>query len=304
MNTVISSRGRVPLKTGLFKGGVLTTLLVFSLPALLVGGSFAALARTPQLLHTWLWGMVFAYAGAIVPCLLFTIFDVLGTRAKNPGNRYPTARELRWYGGVVFTTLTVITVPDFVQLWWAGATPGSVLALAPGRAPAVIALELAFVLIAADALTFAEHWIMHRVPWLWKNVHVVHHSFDHRGASLFSWAGIWVHPIEALIFLLAMIAAPTLLALSGLYVVHPLSLWLGLFLYVALVVEEHCGFDFAWSPRNWFPGGLATGAVSHELHHGQARKNLGFILTIWDQAAGTLARPRAAKRARAARSLP
>jgi sterol desaturase/sphingolipid hydroxylase (fatty acid hydroxylase superfamily) len=272
--------------------------LVFTIVAAAVAGIFGALAQTPRLLHSWLWGMSAAWSGAIVPCLLFTIVDLRGARAKNPGNRYPTRRELSAYGGVVFTTLTVITVPDVLQLWWSGVTPAHVLALAPDRALWILILELLFVLVAADALTFLEHWVRHRIPWLWKNVHLVHHSFDHRGASLFSWAGIWVHPIEALVFLLAMLAGPTLLALSGLYVVHPLSLWAGLFLYVALVVEEHSGFDFVWSVRNWLPGGLGNGAHAHEIHHGRVRKNLGFILTIWDRMAGTLVSPRSIDGAR------
>ena len=92
---------------------------------------------------------------------------------------------------------------------------------------------------------------------------------------------------------------PALLAASGLYVVHPLSLWVACFVYVALVVEAHSGFDAWWSPRSWLALGLGNGSLTHEIHHGTTKRNLGFFLTIWDRAAGSFAAPAPLPRPRA-----
>lgn len=278
-------------RVGLARGGALATLAAFLVPAAAVAALFTGFAQDSQLLHTWLWAMVFAWAGAMLPCLLFTVLDLWGRLPKNPGNRYPTGAELRYYGLVVAGLLTVVTVPDFVQLWFAGSTPAQILSAAGESSWLRLVLEFLAILVAADLLTFAEHWLMHKNRWLWKNIHAVHHLFDQRGACLFSWAGIWVHPVEALVFLLAMIAVPGLLGVFGIYFVHPLALWAGLFIYVALVVEEHSGFDLPWSPHRWMPLGLGGGAAPHEVHHGKATRNYGFILKLWDFALGSYTPP-------------
>ena len=90
---------------GLARGGPASTTAALLVPALTVAALFYGFSRDEQLLHTWLWAMVFAWAGAMLPCLLFTLLDLRGRLPKNPNNRYPTHQELRYYGFTVAAAL-------------------------------------------------------------------------------------------------------------------------------------------------------------------------------------------------------
>ena len=89
----------------------------------------------------------------------------------------------------------------------------------PELAPTVLELMCDFWLsmLTGDFLVYLEHLMHHKMTFLYKHVHHVHHRFK---TDLFSWCAGWVHPFELMIFAFCMIVYPWIL-----FPVHPLTLW-------------------------------------------------------------------------------
>jgi hypothetical protein len=71
---------------------------------------------------------------------------------------------------------------------------------------------------------------------------------------------------------------------------HPLSVWVFIFIWVVLLVEEHSGHDVSWAPYNWMPFAscpMGGGGAPHDIHHYKVNKNYGFVLCVWDHMLGT-----------------
>ena len=103
--------------------------------------------------------------------------------------------------------------------------------------------------------------------------------------DLFSWCASWVHPFELTVFVFCMIIYPWILS-----PVYPLTLWIYLSVFVALLLEEHSGHDVWWSPNRLIPS-IFGGAVPHDVHHVKVKTNYGFVFTIWDRIFGTYLAP-------------
>ncbi len=137
-----------------------------------------------------------------------------------------------------------------------------------------------------DFVSFATHWIMHQVPWLWR-VHRLHHSdldVDFTTARRH-------HPIEPLLMAPAM-------AVAGLgAVVPPASffLWWGLTGVTSLFQHGNIAIPNRLDRvLRWF---IATPAM-HRVHHSAFRpetdSNYGQAFPWWDRLFGTYCdRPKA-----------
>ena len=154
----------------------------------------------------------------------------------------------------------------------------------PELAPTVLELVRDFCLsiLIGDFLVYLEHIMHHKMIFLYKHVHRVHHRFK---TDLFSWCAGWVHPFELTIFAFCMIVYPLIL-----FPVHPLTFWIYMSVFIALLLEEHCGHDVWWSPNRLIPA-IFGGAVPHDVHHIKVNTNYGFIFTIWDRIFGTYLAP-------------
>ncbi|XP_029366788.1 cholesterol 25-hydroxylase-like protein [Echeneis naucrates] len=147
----------------------------------------------------------------------------------------------------------------------------------PAHAPTCwqLFVEVCASFLLFDTLFFAWHFSMHRVPWLYHNVHQLHHQQQ----IPFALAAQDATSTELLSLLL--------LALSSAWVVgcHPLSEALFHLLNSWMAVEDHCGYNLPWALHRLLP--CLGGAPFHQTHHSLYRGNYAPYFTHWDHLFGT-----------------
>jgi sterol desaturase/sphingolipid hydroxylase (fatty acid hydroxylase superfamily) len=171
-----------------------------------------------------------------------------------------------------------------------GALPASPL---PAWAASLIITLMAF--LAYDLGYWIDHYLKHKVPWLWA-FHRVHHSAE----VLTPLSTYRVHPVDSLIFsniLALVVGSVTGLVSYGLggagqaWLVSGTNLFLFIFVY-AVVHLQHSHIRLAFTG---LAGRLLCSPVHHQIHHSNNPAhygcNLGSCLAIWDWMFGTLRVP-------------
>ncbi|XP_034027121.1 cholesterol 25-hydroxylase-like protein [Thalassophryne amazonica] len=126
-----------------------------------------------------------------------------------------------------------------------------------------------------DTLFFLWHFCLHRFPWLYRNVHQLHHQ--HR--IPFALAAQDASSVELLSLMLLSLSCAWALGC------HPLSEAVFHFLNSWLAVEDHCGYDLPWALDKLLPG--LGGAPFHQAHHIFHQGNYAPYFTHWDRLCGT-----------------
>lgn len=149
-----------------------------------------------------------------------------------------------------------------------------------------VALLVPAVLLARGFISFATHWLMHRVPLFWR-LHRVHHLDTELDVS----STVRFHPLE---FLATLVPSVALVALLGL---TPWILALYELLDVGVTLFTHANLRL--SPRldaalRW----LIVTPDLHRVHHSidqlETDSNFGAVFPHWDHLFGTYrAAPRA-----------
>ena len=183
------------------------------------------------------------------------------------------------------------------ELWRAG-TVGGLTALA-GSAPLlpakhwvagtvttvaqVLALELGY---------WAMHNAFHRIPALWE-LHKVHHSAEVM-TPLTEWRQ---HPIEFVAFanVLSLTNGCVYGAMSWLFgaAAEPFTLFqINILLVAHYATFHHLRHSGVWIAATGWLGRLVHSPAHHQIHHSTDPRhfdhNLGYALSIWDWAFGTL----------------
>lgn len=209
--------------------------------------------------------------GLLVP---LTYFAFLSTEKLWPARDFPPRKGWQWIGiGFLLLVGTLSTVvPLLLPLDWMAAhrwLDGTGLGVVGGTIVGYIVLS---------AVAYAWHRTIHKVPFLWRTVHQIHHSpnrVDIPGAVLF-------HPVE--------IVAQVLLQLFVTVIVLGLTP-----LAAALVgyVAAFYGMFQHWNVRTpqWL-GYLIQRPESHCVHHrkGYHACNYGDF-PLWDILLGTFRNP-------------
>ncbi|KAL2099826.1 hypothetical protein ACEWY4_004220 [Coilia grayii] len=121
------------------------------------------------------------------------------------------------------------------------------------------------------------HMLHHRVGWLYRTFHAVHHQYNEpfslvtqylSGWELFS-VGFWTT------------ANPVILQC------HCLTTWAFMVFNVWVSTEDHCGYDFPWAMHNIVPFGLWGGVPKHDAHHQRPGTNFAPFFSHWDWLGGT-----------------
>uniref|UniRef100_A0A8C5KDA7 Cholesterol 25-hydroxylase n=1 Tax=Jaculus jaculus TaxID=51337 RepID=A0A8C5KDA7_JACJA len=133
-------------------------------------------------------------------------------------------------------------------------------------------------LLLFDAEVFAWHVLHHRVPWLYRSFHKVHHQ----NAAAFALATQYMSAWELFSLGFFDLANVTLLGC------HPLTVLVFHLVNIWLSVESHSGYDFPWSTHRLVPFGWYGGVVHHDLHHSRPNCNFAPYFTHWDKMMGTL----------------
>ncbi|XP_004680961.1 PREDICTED: cholesterol 25-hydroxylase [Condylura cristata] len=224
--------------------------------------------------------IIFAITTYVGFCLPFVVLDILCPwvptlrRYKIHPDFSPTAQQLLLCLGQTLYQHVVFVFP-FTMVHWACRPP-----VLPSQAPELLQLvrDVAFCLLLFDAEFFVWHVLHHKVPWLYRTFHKIHHQ----NASSFALATQYVSFWELFSLGFFDLVNVTLLECHPLTVLvfHVVNIWLS--------VEDHSGYDFPWSTHRLVPFGWYGGVVHHDLHHSRFNCNFAPYFTHWDKVLGTL----------------
>jgi sterol desaturase/sphingolipid hydroxylase (fatty acid hydroxylase superfamily) len=215
----------------------------------------------------------FDYFGIII---VMSLLECVAPR-REPGD----ALRLRWFGNISIAMLDsflVRLVFPIVALGWA------VHCQARGwgwlnHAVLPAWLTLAITMVAMDAVTYAQHYGLHRVPALWR-IHRTHHS-DH--ACDITTAARF-HPLEA-IFTNAIILGA--IAVLG---PPPVAVLVSQLLSTAIAFVEHANVRLPLGLDRVLRALIVTPAM-HQIHHSdqpeKTNSNYGTTFPWWDRLFGT-----------------
>ena len=144
----------------------------------------------------------------------------------------------------------------------------------PGPARVILAI------ILADFCLYWIHRGMHWKGFLWRT-HVFHHSIEHL------W---WLSGSRTSVIHLLLFAVPQILISYYLFQMTPWEAGAAFSFGVAVNIWIHSNLWVDLGRLEW----LIITPNYHRVHHGPRellRKNLGFVLTIWDRMFGTFADP-------------
>jgi len=174
--------------------------------------------------------------------------------------------------------------------------PASASALPPLVSRAVITVML---FLAYELGYWFNHWLSHKVPFLWE-FHKVHHT----ATVLTPITNFRVHPVYALIF--ANILALSAAIANGFghywfgdtvyqYALNDTNVILVLFIHAYV----HLQHSHMWIAFGGLAGRMFISPAHHQVHHSDDpkhfNKNFGSCLALWDWMFGTLYIPQASR---------
>lgn len=149
--------------------------------------------------------------------------------------------------------------------------------------------------IAYEFAYYLDHFLMHRVPILWR-FHKVHHQAE----SLSLLTNFRIHPVEAIGFanILALILGGTSAVLQWVLGAGVDAWTLGgtnLLIMVSSVALSHLQHSHLWVGFGPCWGKWLIGPAHHQIHHSadpaHFNRNFGSVLTVFDRLMGTFHLP-------------
>ncbi len=163
-------------------------------------------------------------------------------------------------------------LPISVAQWvW---TPDTVL---PKIAPTLwdFCVNQYLALAVFDFEYYIWHFSHHKVRFLYKHVHGVHHQYH----APHSWVTQYLHPWE-------LIAVGTFATTSPwIFSSHPMTHWSFMQFSMLISVEAHIGYDLPLMPHNWAP--FWGGGIKHDMHHQKPLTNFQPFFNWFDRLMGT-----------------
>ncbi len=167
-------------------------------------------------------------------------------------------------------------------------------ALTPTTMPGWVAAAIMTValFVAYELGYFIDHYLSHKVPFLWE-FHKVHHSAEH----LTPLTNFRVHPVDGLVFvnIMALMMGLTEGTLSFLFgkTVQQFSIaHSNAIIVVFTYLIAHLHHTSIWIPFTGIWGRLFISPAHHQIHHStnpaHFDKNMGSCLAIFDWLSGTL----------------
>ena len=197
--------------------------------------------------------------------------------------RHPDAsQKSRWLTNAGLSTLSILTLPllplSFITAaWWAQQQGIGLLNLFAGQLPEFSIVTLT--LLLRGFVSFATHYLNHKVPLLWR-LHRVHHLDTELDVS----STVRFHPLEMPISLL--IGLPMV-------VLFGLSPWVLIFyelLDVAVTLFSHANIRLPRRLNNLLRYLIVTPDL-HKVHHSvftpETDSNFSAVFPVWDIIFGT-----------------
>lgn len=201
-----------------------------------------------------------------------TFFLVLIVERFLPGREQTKVRAWAFKGIVLFIVAGVINaiLPALLTEALAGTSPIN-LSVLGGLAGGAVAFL---------ATTLADYWLhrlMHRVHWLWRWTHQMHHSAERVDIAGFAFS----HPFE----LVLSVSLSTLVSVA--LGVTPVAAMIAGYGYFCLGLFSHLNVKTA----HWL-GYFVQRPEEHLVHHQRKVHAYNYGLPLWDAAFGTLKNPR------------
>jgi len=130
-------------------------------------------------------------------------------------------------------------------------------------------LHFFFFMIAEDVSHYFFHRTLH-TPWLYKNIHKMHHTYQ----APFGLAASFSHPLEILILGLATFLGPIILA------PHYVTFFSWILYRQLEAVLTHCGYEIPNLFEKLIP--FYGGVKAHDLHHKTFNCNYSSRFTFMD----------------------
>lgn len=137
--------------------------------------------------------------------------------------------------------------------------------------------SFAVIVVAHDAWFYWTHWLMHR-PRLYRLFHRLHHR-SNNPTPFASYSFDWSEAVvNAVFFPLILLIIPA----------HPIVLLAFTWHMMIRNALGHSGYEVFPARRDGRPRfGWMTTVTHHDIHHADARWNLGLYFTWWDRWMGT-----------------
>ncbi|XP_052796863.1 cholesterol 25-hydroxylase-like protein 1, member 2 [Mya arenaria] len=212
-------------------------------------------------------------------CTPFMIADLLGDKLpcihkyKIQSNLEVTWAQIWDTVSLTFWNHVLYILPAAVSQWvW---TPDTYL---PERAPTLFEFlwHQVAALVIFDLQYFVWHWTHHKVRFLYKHVHALHHRYH----SPFVWTTQYLHPWE--LITVGFLTTTN----TWFFNCHPLTIWSYMVVSIIVSVEAHIGFDFPFT-LNHFSFGMIGGAPKHDMHHLKPLTNFQPFFNHWDKIFGS-----------------
>ena len=157
-----------------------------------------------------------------------------------------------------------------------------------------MASQIAIFFVMEDTWHYWTHRAMHISPFLYKNIHKIHHQYS----APFGLAAEYASPIEVLMLGFGTVGLPILwCAMTGNLHILTMYLWIALRLFQA--IDAHSGYEFPLSLHHFLP--FWAGADHHDTHHERFVGNYASSFRWWDYMLDTESGMEAMKRKRARR---
>ena len=137
--------------------------------------------------------------------------------------------------------------------------------------------QVMFCMFVGDFTFYVSHRLLHS-PWFYRHIHKIHHENNVTWCGAFAQA----HPCEYFFGnILPSVVGSSILDSR----MHMASLFGRSLLIYWKTIDDHCGYNWAWSPFKLIP--FACPGDFHFFHHNDNVGNYGATQTIWDDVFGT-----------------
>ncbi|KAK8253903.1 fatty acid hydroxylase superfamily-domain-containing protein [Phyllosticta capitalensis] len=229
------------------------------------------------------------YFGRSLPWIIIDFIPYFN-KYKIQNQKIPTAKE-QW-SCALYVLLSHFTV-ELPQIWlfhpmaqFFGLETG-----VPFPSLLKMAYQIAIFFVLEDSWHYWTHRAMHVFPYLYKNIHKIHHYYS----APFGMAAEYASPIEVLILGLGTVGSPILYCAIT-KDLHILTMYAWIVLRLFQAIDAHSGYEFPWSLHHVLP--FWAGAEHHDVHHERFIGNYASSFRWWDYVLDTEAGPEAAKRRR------
>jgi len=231
------------------------------------------------------------YFGRSLPWIIIDCMPYFN-KYKIQNQKIPTAKEQWQCAFLVLLSHFTVELPQ-IWLFHPMAQFCGLSTTVPFPSPWTMAYQIAIFFVLEDAWHYWTHRLMYVYPFLYKNIHKIHHQYS----APFGLAAEYASPIEVMVLGLGTVGSPILwCAVSG--DLHILTMYIWIVLRLFQAIDAHSGYEFPWSLHHFFP--VWAGAEHHDEHHEKFIGNYASSFRWWDYfldtETGGFAKRREAKR--------